>query len=64
MGRKELRLILSWWKALHEEMVKKPEDEKKEGDDKEEKDHEEVDEDQDEFDQVDKQISELQVYNL
>lgn len=62
MGRKELRLLLTWWKALHEEYVQND----KEGDSMEkqtvEKKEEEEEGKEDEAD-VDKQIEELQVIN-
>lgn len=61
LGRKELRLLLTWWKALHEEYVQN----NKEGESTEkqtvEKREEEVKEDEEA--NVDKQIEELQVIN-
>lgn len=63
MGRKELRLLLTWWKALHEEYVQNDkEGESTEKQKVEKQEEEEVKEDEDA--DVDKQIEELQVINI
>lgn len=58
LGRKELRLLLAWWKALHEEYAQNDKEEVSEEKPKIEKEEEVKD---DEEDDVDKQIEELQV---
>lgn len=61
LGRKELRLLLNWWKVLHEEYVQNNKEE-----DGSEKPTVEKKEDvkEDEEAEVDKQILELQVINI
>lgn len=61
MGRKELRILLKWWKELHDEFFKKEKEaEEIEENEVEENKDNEVDEDE----EIQKQISELQVSNV
>lgn len=64
LGRKELRLILNWWKILHEEYIKKNASEviaEVDKDDEEKKDEGSEKGEEAEFEEIDKQIKELQV---
>lgn len=60
LGRKELRLLLTWWKALHEEYVQNDKEDSTEKPNIEKKEEVKEDEEAD----VDKQIEELQVIDV
>lgn len=59
MGKKDIRLLVNWWKVFQEqeekvESIEEPEDDTKENDFQ-------ISEDEKELDEVDKEIKELQV---
>lgn len=62
LGRKELRMLISWWKLLHEEIVKSSKDledkvEKTSVKDEDKEEESEIDEDE----KIQKEIDELKV---
>lgn len=62
LGRKELRLLLSWWKELHGEFTKQDKSEEAADDnDNIKKGDSDEENDEDDEEEIQKQISELQV---
>ncbi|XP_015121311.1 pre-rRNA 2'-O-ribose RNA methyltransferase FTSJ3 [Diachasma alloeum] len=59
LGRKELRLILGWWKVLHAELHSKPETEDNENVQVEDEEKPEIDEDEKEEQEIDEEIQKL-----
>lgn len=59
LGRKDIRLLMNWWKVLQDKDKKNESEES--GDDENKENDVELSEDEKELDEVDKQIKELQV---
>lgn len=57
LGRKDIRLLMSWWKVFQEKEEKVKSDESED----ETKENNQLSEDEKELDEVDKEIRELQV---
>lgn len=57
LGRKDIRLLMSWWKVFQEKEEKVKSDESED----ETKGNDQLSEDEKELDEVDKEIIELQV---
>lgn len=57
LGRKDIRLLMNWWKVFQEKEEKVKSDESED----ESKGNDQISEDEKELDEVDKEIIELQV---